>query len=83
MFKWSRQARSLRYDHKRHPTYHEYAAFVKKEAFLATSNTSSIDGLTKALKNPGKKKQCFDTSGDAPRARLWAYWIWMEWLVLV
>jgi hypothetical protein len=45
-----------RYDHKRHPTFHEYAAFVKKVAFLATSNTTSIDALTKASKNPGKKK---------------------------
>ena len=56
MNKWSRLAGSLRYDHKRHPTFHEYSAFVKKEAFLASSNTTSVEALSKACKNTTKKK---------------------------
>ena len=52
--KWSTKAGNLKYN-KQTPTFNDYTEFVKKEAFLANSNTTSVDAFMKVSGNTTKK----------------------------
>lgn len=53
--KWSRLAGSMKYEKGRHANFEEYCRFVKKEAFLANDNTTSMEAITSSNKNPGRR----------------------------
>ena len=49
--KWARIAGTRKYSQQGHPSFDEYVEFVKKEAFLANSTTTSKEAISNAAKN--------------------------------
>ena len=53
--KWSRLAGSMKYEQNRHAKFEEYCHFVRKEAFLANDNTTSMEAIKSSFRRTEKK----------------------------
>ena len=53
--KWARLAGTMKYEQNRHARFEEYCHFVKKEAFLANDNTTSMEAIKASYKRSEKK----------------------------